>query len=167
MDPQRKVWRRQWLPIPAFLPGEIPGTEEPGGLQFMESNRIGHDWAQRKVHDVLSFTEDICEIQKDEVHCISCQRQTSLISDRTRIPTQSVKPCLPGRTLLLSTTSASACAVWTGSVSQPLWASVSFLRPWTSNGTLVLPLESWVLGRNVSLINEWLQKAEFGGGTCL
>ena len=43
MDPQRKVWRRQWLPIPAFLPGEIPGTEEPGGLQFMGSHRIGHD----------------------------------------------------------------------------------------------------------------------------
>ena len=25
-------WRRDWLPIPIFLPGESPWTEEPGGL---------------------------------------------------------------------------------------------------------------------------------------
>ena len=44
-DPQRKVWRRQWLPIPAFSPGEIPGTEEPSGLQSMghiESDTTEH-----------------------------------------------------------------------------------------------------------------------------
>ena len=28
---------------PVFLPGENPGTEEPGGLQSMESQRVGHD----------------------------------------------------------------------------------------------------------------------------
>ena len=35
-------WRRAWRPTPVFLPGESPGTEEPGGLQFMgpkESDR--------------------------------------------------------------------------------------------------------------------------------
>ena len=26
-------WRRKWLLTPVFLPGEIPWTEEPGGLQ--------------------------------------------------------------------------------------------------------------------------------------
>ena len=26
-----------------FLPGESPWTEEPGGLQSMESRRFGHD----------------------------------------------------------------------------------------------------------------------------
>ena len=26
-------WWREWLPTPAFLPGRIPGTEEPGGLR--------------------------------------------------------------------------------------------------------------------------------------
>jgi len=25
-------WGRAWQPIPAFLPGESPWTEEPGGL---------------------------------------------------------------------------------------------------------------------------------------
>ena len=28
-------WRRAWQPTPAFLPGESPWTEEPGGLQSM------------------------------------------------------------------------------------------------------------------------------------
>ena len=36
-------WRREWLPTPAFLPGESPWTEEPGGLQSIGSQRVGHD----------------------------------------------------------------------------------------------------------------------------
>ena len=27
----RFPWRRAWQPAPVFLPGESPGTEEPGG----------------------------------------------------------------------------------------------------------------------------------------
>ena len=37
------AWRRAWQPTPVFLPGEAPGTEEPGGLQPMGSQRAGHD----------------------------------------------------------------------------------------------------------------------------
>ena len=37
-------WRRAWQPTPVFLPGESPWTEEPGGLQTMGSQRVGHDW---------------------------------------------------------------------------------------------------------------------------
>ena len=36
-------WGRAWQPTPVFLPGESPWTEEPGGLQFFESQRVGHD----------------------------------------------------------------------------------------------------------------------------
>ena len=32
-------WRRAWQPTPVFLPRESPWTEEPGGLQFMGSQR--------------------------------------------------------------------------------------------------------------------------------
>ena len=33
-----KEWqRRKWQPTPGFLPGKIPWTEEPGGLQSMGS----------------------------------------------------------------------------------------------------------------------------------
>ena len=35
-------WRRAWQPTLVFLPGESPWTEEPGGLQSMESQRVGH-----------------------------------------------------------------------------------------------------------------------------
>ena len=36
-------WRRAWQTTPVFLPGESPWTEEPGGLQSMGSQRIGHE----------------------------------------------------------------------------------------------------------------------------
>ena len=36
-------WRRAWKPTPVFLPGEFPWTEEPGGLQFMGSQGVGHN----------------------------------------------------------------------------------------------------------------------------
>ena len=37
-------WRRKWQPTSVFLPGKIPWTEEPGRLQSIESQRVGHDW---------------------------------------------------------------------------------------------------------------------------
>ena len=36
-------WRRAWQPTPVFLPGESPWTEEPGGLQSMGLQRVGHN----------------------------------------------------------------------------------------------------------------------------
>ena len=36
-------WRRKWQLTPVFLPGKIPWTEEPGGLQSMRLRRVGHD----------------------------------------------------------------------------------------------------------------------------
>ena len=38
-------WRRAWQPTPVFLPGESPWTEEPGGLQSIGLQRVGHDWS--------------------------------------------------------------------------------------------------------------------------
>ena len=45
------VWFLGWedplekdrLPTPVFLPGKSPGTKEPGGLQSLGSQRVGHD----------------------------------------------------------------------------------------------------------------------------
>ena len=40
----RKVsWRRKWHPTPVLLPEKNPWMEEPGRLQFMGSQRVGHD----------------------------------------------------------------------------------------------------------------------------
>ena len=42
----RKIpWRRAWQPTPVFLPGESQGQREPGGLQAMGSQRVGHNWS--------------------------------------------------------------------------------------------------------------------------
>ena len=39
-DLEKIPWRRAQQPTPVFLPGESPWTEEPGGLQSMESQRV-------------------------------------------------------------------------------------------------------------------------------
>ena len=36
-------WRRAWQPTPVFWPGDSPWAEEPGRLQFIESQRVGQD----------------------------------------------------------------------------------------------------------------------------
>ena len=42
--------RRAWQPSPVFLPGESLWTEEPGRLQSMGSQRVGHDWVSTAQH---------------------------------------------------------------------------------------------------------------------
>ena len=37
--------RRQWQPTPSTLAWKLPWMQEPGGLQSMDSIRVGHDWA--------------------------------------------------------------------------------------------------------------------------
>ena len=36
-------WRRAWQPTLLFLPRESPWTEEPGRLQSMGSQTVGHN----------------------------------------------------------------------------------------------------------------------------
>ena len=43
-------WKRAWQPTPVFLPGDSPWTEEPGGLQFLGSQRVGHNWSNLASH---------------------------------------------------------------------------------------------------------------------
>ena len=40
--------RDEMQPTLVFLPRKIPWTEEPGGLQSLGSQRIGHDWATKR-----------------------------------------------------------------------------------------------------------------------
>ena len=35
---------------PVFLPGDSPGQKEPGKLQSMGPQRVGHDWATKYAH---------------------------------------------------------------------------------------------------------------------
>jgi len=40
---KRLPWRRKWQPTPLLLPGVSPWTEEPGRLQSIGSQRVGHN----------------------------------------------------------------------------------------------------------------------------
>ena len=44
---RKKSWRRKWQPTPVFLPEEFQ-TEEPGLLQSMESQKVGHNLASKQ-----------------------------------------------------------------------------------------------------------------------
>ena len=48
-------WRRAWQPTPIFLPGESPWSEEPGGLQSMGLQRVGHDWVTKHISAIVSI----------------------------------------------------------------------------------------------------------------
>ena len=37
------IWGRKWQPTPVFLHGKIPWMQEPGGLQSMGLQRVGHN----------------------------------------------------------------------------------------------------------------------------
>ena len=43
-------WRRKWQPTPVFLPGESHRQRNPGRLQSMGSQRVGHNWATKDHH---------------------------------------------------------------------------------------------------------------------
>ena len=49
---QEHLLRRKWQPTPGFLTWKIPWTEEPGGLQFMGSQRVRHDLALKQQYGI-------------------------------------------------------------------------------------------------------------------
>ena len=52
----RKIpWRKKWQPTPVILAWGIPWTEEPGALQFMGSQRVGHDWVSNTLRTSSCF----------------------------------------------------------------------------------------------------------------
>ena len=48
-------WRRAWLPIPVFLPGEFHGQRSLAGCSLWGSQRVRHDWAVMHVVTSLSL----------------------------------------------------------------------------------------------------------------
>ena len=41
----RKIaYRREWQPTPVFLPGKMLWIDDPGRLQSLGSQRVGHSW---------------------------------------------------------------------------------------------------------------------------
>ena len=44
----------------SILAWKISWTEEPGGLQSMGSQRVGHDWATSLTHSQINCYENVC-----------------------------------------------------------------------------------------------------------
>ena len=58
----RKIpWRREWLPTPAFLPGEFYRRRSLAGYNPWGC-RVGHDWVTNKV-TLLEFTAEGLQIE--------------------------------------------------------------------------------------------------------
>ena len=63
----RKIpWRRNWQLTLAFLPGKVPGTEEPGRLQSMGLQRVGQNLVTKQevpTHQLGSVTAPISPLR--------------------------------------------------------------------------------------------------------
>ena len=46
---------RAWQPPLVFLPEEFPWTEEPGRLQSMRLQRVGHNWVTKHIGTFMGF----------------------------------------------------------------------------------------------------------------
>ena len=55
------TWRREWQPHSSILAWRIPRTEEPGGLQPMGLQRVGHNWVTN-THTHTQRTHTVCTI---------------------------------------------------------------------------------------------------------
>ena len=64
-EPGRSPGGGKWQPTPIFLPEKFHGGEEPGGLQSMGSQRVGHDWAHTQhslCHSAVQWRSRISRI---------------------------------------------------------------------------------------------------------
>ena len=95
-------WRKAWQPTPFFLPGESSWTEEPGRLQSMGSQRVGHDWATKHstapVHIAQCLAHNIHSIGAAEwINEWAVEWQKTEVIQVTRgVLTQSRKTLWPG-----------------------------------------------------------------------
>ena len=66
-------WRRARRPTPVFSPGESHGRE-PGRLQFMRSQRVGHDWS------------NLAHMHVEDCRMKVCSSKVFFLSDLTSKP---------------------------------------------------------------------------------
>ena len=66
----RKIlWRRAWQSTPVSLLGKSVWTEEPGRLQSIASQRVGHDWSSLACKDIVIFSsvQFSCSVVSDSL----------------------------------------------------------------------------------------------------
>ena len=67
-------WRRDWLPIPVFWPGEFHG------LQSMGLQRVGHDWATFTLH----YMEVVQAVSSVTLYSLKTFEKSDLKHDKKR-----------------------------------------------------------------------------------
>ena len=99
-------WREGMAIHSSILAWRSPGPEEPGRLQSMGLQRVGHDWGDlERMHSLLSFSTSCCSVVR------SCPTLQPHGLKHTRLPCPSPSPrvcsnstqrleCLPGPFLL-------------------------------------------------------------------
>ena len=65
-----------WLPTPVFLPGEAHRQREPGRLQSVGSQGVGHDWAHTRESVCLKSSFSLETSQGNHVFSADCQPAT-------------------------------------------------------------------------------------------
>ena len=61
-------WRRARQPTPVLLPGELSWTEEPGRLQTLGSQRVGHKWSDLAHRHTFMYPAIICPPIHPSIH---------------------------------------------------------------------------------------------------
>ena len=113
-------WRNKWQPTPVFLPGRIPWTEEPEGLQSMGLYRVGHDWSDLACTRLL---KELCVAWISLLFkvyfyllYVCCKKQTIVETDHSwfHLPTKSCKnnQVYLKRNILHVATIGAHCCFW-------------------------------------------------------
>ena len=67
-------WRRKWQPTPVFLPGKIPWTEEPGGLQSLGGHKEEDTTEQLNQHLIPTLVSPGAPVRGPKPFCFSTSR---------------------------------------------------------------------------------------------
>ena len=79
-------WRRAWQPTPVYLPGEFSWTEEPGGLQSMGLQRVGHNWSNlSRMYEACSLGDSTSDISERLLQRGSGEKSICKISVKGRV----------------------------------------------------------------------------------
>ena len=103
---QEDTLEEEMAALSGILAWEIPWTEEPGGLQFMGSQRLGHDWETehtRTSHGSSDSVQSSPSVVSDSVTPWTAARQASLsiTNSQSLLTLMSFESVVPSNHLIL------------------------------------------------------------------
>ena len=72
------VWREEMATHSSILAGKIPWTEEPGGLQYVGLQRVGHDLTTKQNICVLKLSFQAHAFELINLYQSMCNNKTQL-----------------------------------------------------------------------------------------